>query len=879
MRKPNALAFVASLAFAAGVLSLVTAVASSAHAAGPPPQPNAAQLRLGLAKLGVVGSVLYVAAHPDDENTALLAYLANGALLRTGYLSITRGDGGQNLIGSEQGPELGLIRTQELLAARRIDGAQQFFTRARDFGFSKSPDETLKIWDKEAVLTDVVAVIRRFRPDVIITRFSPEPADTHGHHTASARLAVEAFRAAADAAFHPEQLTNGVTPWQARRLLWNRSTFLAKPGEDFSHYDKLDAGGFNPLLGASYGEIAAESRSMHKSQGFGVARGRGPIVEYFSTLAEAPGVGHAPIFGGIDFTWSRVPGAAALRAAVEAVNRDFVDAAPYRSVPQLFAIAAALDGVGDAHWRAVKKKEVHELIAGCAGLFADVTAPDYRAVAGGEVELTATAVDRAPLAVTWKAVRFPDASSVAVDRALAAPAGSVAVPVDIKRKVMLPATLPATTPYWLAAAPEPGVYGVPDARDIGQPEDEPPLQAELTFDIGGRPLVLSRAVAYKWTDPVAGERYRPFEITPLVSVMPDSKVLMFPERQKTPQALAVRLVAGAPGVKGVVQPEAPEGWLVEPASAPFELATKGAEAELIFHVRRAPASAAKPGGEKPGGEKPGGEKSAASLPPVPAILRVVAQVGQARFTKGVVHIEHAHIPVQTWLADAEVRLVPVALATAGKRIGYIPGPGDDVAASLRRVGYDVTLLNDEALRAGPAALARFDAIVVGVRAFNTNERLTAAHPTLMKYVENGGTLVAQYNTNSRLGPLTAPIGPYPFEISHDRVTDEAAPVAFTDLKHPALTTPNKITGLDFEGWIQERGLYFAGTWDPKYQTVFTMHDFGEKPLAGSLLWARHGKGTFVYTGLAFFRELPAGVPGAYRLFANLLAGGRASRDR
>jgi len=851
-----------------GALFLVTAVAS-ANAAGPPPQPNAAQIRQGLAKLGVVGSVLYVAAHPDDENTSLLAYLANGALLRTGYLSITRGDGGQNLIGPEQGPELGLIRTQELLAARRIDGAQQFFTRARDFGFSKSPDETLKIWDKDAVLSDVVAVIRRFRPDVIITRFSPEPAETHGHHTASARLALEAFRAAADPAFHPEQLTNGVTVWQARRILWNRSTFLAKPGEDLSHYDKLDAGGFNPLLGASYGEIAADSRSMHKSQGFGVARGRGPITEYFSTLAEAPGGKASPLLGGIDFGWSRLPGTTALRAAVEAVNRDFADAAPYRSIPQLFAIDAALDGVGDAHWRAVKKQEVHDLIAACAGLFVDATAADYRAVAGGELEVTATAVDRSPAAVTLEKVRFPDGADVKVGKPLAAAAGTVAAPLEIKRKVTLSATLPATTPYWLSAPPEPGVYAVPDPRDVGLAEDPPPLQVELTFAIGGRSLVLSRAVSFKWTDPVAGERYRPFEITPLVSVTPDSKVLMFPERQKQARALSVHLVAGAPHVKGVVRPEVPEGWAVEPASAPFEIAARGGETDVTFNVRHAPA---KPAARKKADEGP-------SLPSGPAILRVVAQVGEARFSRGVVHIEHPHIPVQTWLADAEVRLVPLALATGGTRLGYIPGPGDDVAASLRRVGYDVTLLNEEALRAGPAALGRYDAIVTGVRAFNADERLRAVHDTLMKYVENGGTLVVQYNTNSRLGPLTAPIGPYPFEISHDRVTDETAPVTFTDLGHPALNTPNKITGLDFDGWIQERGLYFANKWDPKYQTVFTMHDFGEKPLAGSLLWARHGKGTFVYTGLSFFRELPAGVPGAYRLFANLLAGGRVVRGR
>jgi LmbE family N-acetylglucosaminyl deacetylase len=866
MRKPLLLA---CLGASVGVLSLVTAVAS-ANAAGPPPQPNAAQLRLGLAKLGVVGSVLYVAAHPDDENTALLAYLANGALLRTGYLSITRGDGGQNLIGSEQGPELGLIRTQELLAARRIDGAQQFFTRARDFGFSKSPEETLKVWDRDVVLADVVAVIRRFRPDVIITRFSPEPADTHGHHTASARLALEAFRAAADPAFHPEQLGNGVTAWQARRILWNRSTFLAKPGEDLSRYDKLDAGGYNPLLGASYGEIAAESRSMHKSQGFGVARGRGPIVEYFSTLAEAPGGAAAPVLSGIDFTWNRLPGTSALRAAIEAVSRDFSDAAPYRSIPALFAIDAALDGVGDPHWRAVKRNEVHELIAACAGLFVDATAPDYRAVAGSDLEVTVTAVDRSPAPVTLQTVRFPDAFKVKVDRPLAAPAGAVATPFELKRKVVLPVTLPPTTPYWLAASPEPGVYAVPDPRDVGLPEQEPPLQVELTVSVGGRPLTLSRAISFKWTDPVAGERYRPFEIMPLVSVTPESKVLMFPERQKQPSALAVRLVAGAPNVKGVLRPEVPQGWAVEPASAPFEIAAKGGETVVSFRVRRAPVRRAKSDGK---------DDDKASLPAGPATLRVVAEVGEARFTRGVVHIEHPHIPVQTLLIDADVRLVPLALATGGTKLGYIPGPGDDVAASLRRVGYEVTMLNDEALRAGPAALARFDAIVIGVRAFNTNERLHGAHDTLMKYVENGGILVAQYNTNSRLGPLTAPIGPYPFEISHDRVTDETAPVTFTALNHPALNTPNKITGLDFDGWVQERGLYFANKWDPKYQTVFTMHDFGEKPVAGSLLWARHGKGTFVYTGLAFFRQLPAGVPGAYRLFANLLAGGRSARGR
>jgi LmbE family N-acetylglucosaminyl deacetylase len=859
---------------------------SAANAAGPPPQPNAAQIQLALRKLGVVGSVLYVAAHPDDENTGLLTYLANGALLRTGYLSITRGDGGQNLIGPEQGPELGLIRTQELLAARHVDGAEQFFTRARDFGYSKSPEETLKIWGKDEILADVVWVIRRFRPDVIITRFSPEPADTHGHHTASAMLAAEAFRAAADPSFRPEQLKDGVAPWQARRLLWNRASFLARPGEDFSRYDKLEIGGYYPLLGLSTGEIAADSRSMHKSQGFGVARTRASVTEYFSTLAEAPDA-HAPsgaVLGGLDFTWHRFAGGAAtaataadgLRAAADKVAHDFNAATPHASIPALLALDARLAAIPDEPWRTRKQREVRDLVLACAGLFADATAADFRVAPGGEIEVTATVVDRSPVAISLKEVRFPTAGGrVAAARPLApAGAGSVGVPVEIKHKVIVPPDAPLTTPFWLAAPPEPGLYPVADPRDIGKPEDEPALRVDFDLQVAGQVLTVSRPVAYKWTDPVAGERYRPLEITPVVSIVPDTKVLLFPERRREPTPVTVRLSAGAAAVSGVLRPLAPEGWTVEPASMPFRLETKGSELELAFRVRRAGAArAARPDAPATGAR---------------AALRFVAEVGEERLSRGVVHLEHPHIPVQTWLADAEVQLVPLAIELGGSHIGYIAGAGDDVPASLRRVGYDVTLLGDEALRAGggvgghgAAGLARFDAIVVGVRAFNVNERLRAAqaHDVLMKYVAGGGTLVVQYNTNSRLGPLTTPIGPFPFEISHDRVTDESAAVTFSDLAHPLLTTPNRITGLDFAGWIQERGLYFASKWDPKYQTVLSMHDPGEKPLAGSLLAARYGKGTFVYTGLAFFRQLPAGVPGAYRLFANLMASARAGRTR
>jgi LmbE family N-acetylglucosaminyl deacetylase len=828
----------------------------TANAAAAPPEPDAARIELALRRLGVIGRVLYVAAHPDDENTSLLAYLRNNALVRAGYLSMTRGDGGQNLIGAEQGPELGLIRTQELLAARRIDGAEQWFTRARDFGFSKSPDETMRIWGRAEVLADVVTVIRRFRPDVIITRFPPEKTDTHGHHTASAMLAVEAFRAAADPKFHPEELVDGTGPWQARRLLWNKSSWNLKPGEDLSAFTKLDVGGFNPLLGVSMGELAADSRSMHKSQGFGVARARGPIVEYFKVLDEAPGAKAdkgGGILAGVDLTWARWKGTARLRGLTDKVARAFAPMKPWASIPALLEIDRALDAVPDGSLRAQKKAEVADLVLACAGLFVEANAAEAQVAPGRALAITASVVNRSPADVRLDEVRFPfDATAVAVGKPVAREVPDAAgAPLETQQTIHVPANAPPSTPYWLDAPPEAGLYRVADPKMIGAPESEPSLRATFGFTIAGRAFTVTRAVEYKWTDPVMGERTRPVEITPLVSVRPDAGVLMFPDMGARP--LAVHLVAGAPGVAGVVRPDLPAGWTVEPASAPFSLATKGAEVTVTFGVRPAVTGAAA------------------------GTLRVAAEVDGASYVRGVVHIAHAHIPIQTWLADADVRLVPLALATGGTKLGYFPGPGDEVPASLRRVGYDVTLLDDDALTAG--SLARFDAVVTGVRAFNTSERLRAAHAALMAYVEAGGTLVVQYNTNNRLAPLSTPIGPWPFEIGQHRVTDETAAVTFTNAAHPALTTPNALGPHDFDGWIQERGLYFAETWDAKYQTVLSMHDPDDKPLAGSLLWGHVGKGTFVYTGLAFFRELPAGVPGAYRLFANLLAGGAARHGR
>lgn len=828
---------------------------NDANAGGPPPQPNSSQIQLALRKLGVVGSVLYIAAHPDDENTNLLAYLANEKLLRTGYLSLTRGDGGQNLIGAEQGTDLGVIRTQELLAARRIDGAEQFFTRALDFGYSKNPDETLRIWDKDAVLADIVWVIRRFRPDVIITRFSPELTDTHGHHTASARLAAEAFRAAADPAFHPEQLGDSVRPWQARRIFWNRSSWSIKPDEDMTDFITLDVNTYSPLLGVSYGEMAADSRSMHKSQGFGVARGRAPIVEYFKLLDEAdpPLPLDESIFAGVDFSWARIKGTATIKRLVEQAQRAFAPAAPHKIIPALLQLDKALDDVPDANWRTKKKAEVRDLALACAGIFSEATAADFRAVPGTNIEVTADAVNRSPAKFILRELRVAGAEIVDAQGgamvSVQKPLGSV----EVKRTLRIPADLPPSTPYWLASPPGPGLFHVQEPALIGLPEAESPLRVDFVFEIDGRTLTVARPITFKWTDPVAGERYRPVEIAPLVSVRPSTAVLVNPNGEA--RALTVRLTASSPAVSGVLRPEVPNGWTATPTSAPFSLAAKGEETELAFRIQ--PTSTADHRGT--------------------GTLRLVAEVGGEHFSQGVHRIEHAHIPIETVLTRSEVRLVSLPIERQGNKIGYIAGPGDEVPASLRQVGYDVVSIGDDMLaNAGSngAVLAHFDAIVVGVRAFNTNEKLRAAHPPLMAYVQAGGTLVVQYNTNNRIAPLATPIGPFPFEIGRERVTDETAPVTFTTPDHRVLTTPNKITDRDFDGWIQERGLYFAANWDPRYQTVVSMGDPGESALLGGILWARYGKGTFVYTGLAFFRQLPAGVPGAFRLFANLVAGAR-----
>jgi len=832
--------------------ALALALSSTALAGGAPRQPNAAQLLRALDRLSVVGNVLYVAAHPDDENTRLLAWLANDRRVRAAYLSLTRGEGGQNLIGREQGPLLGLIRTEELLAARSVDGAEQLFGRQRDFGYSKSPEETLAIWGKEAALADVVWAIRRFRPDVIVTRFSPDQRDTHGHHVASAQLALEAFHVAADPKAFPEQLAF-VQPWQARRIVWNRFFFpgpgMPQPtGAELAGLVKMDVGGYDAALGASYGELAADSRSMHKSQGFGANPSRGPAPEFFKLLAGEPM--KESILDGVDTTWSRVPKSDVVRAKLAAARAAFDPGDPAAVIPKLVDALGALEALPESPFRDDKRRELVALVAACAGLHVEATAADSVAVPGRALPVTVTVTNRSRAAVTVRGVRLV-AGETGAEVALPEVAKGVLapnVPLAVEGKLDLPADAPLTAPVWLARAPSPGRWDVAPQPLVGLPEAPPALRAEIALVIAGRPITVERPIVYQWLDPVAGQRRREVEILPEVTAQPAAPLLVFGDGKPRELRVTVRATSGA--ARGELRPTAPAGWTVTPAALPFSLDKKDAAQELTFRV----------------------------APPAGALDEGAAQTGALSFggVASVVRVEHAHIPIRTWARPAEVRLVRLALKRGPvATVGYVPGAGDDVAEALRLAGYEVTLLDDAALDKGADALRRFDAIVLGVRAFNVNPKLTTDHRArLLAYVERGGTLVVQYNTNNRLAKLDASVGPWPLQISQERVTDETAELRALDPAHPVLRGPNRLGGADFGGWVQERGLYFADKWDDRYTPIFAAHDPGEPDRKGGLLVGKHGKGIFVYTGLAFFRQLPEGVPGAFRLFANLLALGK-----
>jgi LmbE family N-acetylglucosaminyl deacetylase len=815
---------------------------AAVHATAAPEPPAAAAILQDLRSFRELGSVLYIAAHPDDENTQLIAYLARGRHYRTAYLSLTRGDGGQNVLGPELGEELGVIRTQELLAARRIDGGRQFFSRAIDFGYSKTPEETLAIWDREQVLADVVRVIRTFRPDVIVTRFPiPPGSGGHGHHTASAILAVEAFKQSGDPGAFPDQIREGLAPWQPKRVLWNSFNFGGGPPALTGPTVKVDIGGNDPVTGEPFGTIANRSRGMHKTQGLGGFSGRtgeGPRPESFVLLAGEPAA--TDIMDGIDTTWARVPSGAEIGRLADEAMAQFNLQAPAASVPALLALRRRLatlpaDPVVDE-----KRRQLDHVVQTCLGLVVRTVVPDAEVAPGEALHLRHTALVRSDVVpVRWLGVRHPGIAR-RLGHALDLAPGAM---VTREMTETLPADAPLSQPYWLRAAGTVGMFRVDDSALIGRPENPPAFPVEDEFDIGGQTLVVNDEPVQVTSDPTTGEILRRLAVVAPVSLRFGSEVELFAPRAVRPVELEI--TAYRAGTEGVAHLLMPAGWTVTPAIQPFRLTAIGERMRLKFTVT-APAQ------------------------PAAADIAAEVEVGGRRYAAQRVEIRYAHVPVQLLQSPARLKAVDLELAIRGRRIGYLPGAGDNVAESLEEMGCTVARLTGADLV--PQRLNDLDAVVIGIRAFNVRTDLAPQLPALFAYAEAGGTVIVQYNNPNGLSATK--LAPYDLKIAGERVTDERAPMTLLAPDHPALNTPNKITSADFEGWVQERGLYFASQWDAHFTPILACNDPGEQPKQGSLLIARCGRGYFVYTGLAFFRQLPAGVPGAYRLFANLVSLGK-----
>jgi LmbE family N-acetylglucosaminyl deacetylase len=801
-----------------------------------PPPMNAAEIQLALQKLNILGRVLYVAAHPDDENTNLMALWSNGSLYDTAYLSVTRGDGGQNLIGPELGERLGFIRTHELLAARRIDHANQFFTRAVDFGFSKSAPETLKIWDREKILADVVWTIRKWKPDVVVTRFSPEDDKTHGHHTSSAILAREAFTTAADPKRFPEQLAF-VEVWKPTRLVWNTSPFFFQNRNipfDPAGLATLEAGGFNPLLGKAFTEIAAAALSMHKSQGVGSPPRRGARKEYFKLLEGAPMTDE--LFAAVDTSWARVPKSAAIAGKVKDLIATYSPADPAGSVPKLLELRKELGKAEKNDWFTTKMGEVDALIAACLALHLESSTTSAVVSPGQSFPIKFDAINRSKVPAQLLEARTPvSGEQLRLD---------IPLPQDqfVSKDLSptLPKTVGFTQPYWLRKPPALGTYVVDDQKLIGLPENPPPFPIEVTVRVGDQDIRYLVDTKFRTVDRVIGEVRDDLVIAPPVFANLQNSVFVFGDDK--PKTVQVRLIASTGPVKGQLRLEASKGWRVEPASVAVDLPAAENESFAAFTIHP-PANA--------------GE----------ATLRAIVNTDGRDYSFARERISYPHIGTHLLMPAAEAKIVRADIKTKGHLIGYIPGAGDDVPQSLQQIGYDVKMLDGPEITA--ENLKRFDAVVLGIRAYNTQDRIGAWQTELLEYVKAGGVVVAQYNTTGDL--KTKQIGPFPFEISRDRVTDENAEVRILAPDHPVLNTPNKITADDFKGWVQERGLYFPNKWDSNWTALLSSNDPGEKPLDGGLLVAKSGQGFFIYTVYDWFRELPAGVPGAYRLFANMVS--------
>ncbi len=798
---------------------------------------NAVEIKIALKKLSTLGSVLYIAAHPDDENTAFLAYMSNERMMQTGYLSLTRGDGGQNLIGSEKGQLMGVIRTNELLAARKIDGAQQFFTRAIDFGFSKTSEESIAIWGKENIIEDIVWVIRKFKPDVIVTRFAVQDGGSgHGHHTASAILALEAFKAAGDPLRFPNQL-NYVSVWQPKRIFWNtwRPNLDNTKAEDLQKLIRINVGKYNPMLGKSYYEIASLSRSMHKSQGFGAVPFRDQRFDYYQLLdgEEAKN----DLFENIDTTWNRVQDSQKVRDLLEKADETFQLTNPQKILPLLMQALEELNKMERSYWKEQKISQLKEVIRSCAGLWLEAMCTVQTVIPGEEITVNLEAINRSSYPFYLKSINLPMENKT-VDIAKPLQEG-ISEKHQFNMKLI---EVLYTNPYWLLEKPSNGIYVMNDSNCKALPVAPYPIYVTLILEAEGHQIQFQVPVLYRLRDPVEGELIRPLNVMPPVTLNFKENVYYFSCDQ--PKQLALVLKSGPNPIKGHLKLELPSSWKAEGAQQELQIDTPFTQKEIYIKI----------------------------FPPKEECttqIKASVIIDNQSYSWSQVIIDYPHLPPMVLHPQALTQFVKIQLNRMyqHKKIGYIAGSGDDIPVYLSQVGFDVQMLSDEMLSSQDLNI--YDVVVVGVRAYNTRQIFKYVQERLIQYIKRGGRMVVQYNTDRQL--VIPQIGPYPFQITSDRITQEDAPMTVLASTHPLLNYPNKIKSSDFEGWVQERGLYFASKLDPAYNCILSGHDYGEEPLSGGLIYAIYGKGTYIYTGLSFFRQLPAGVPGAFKLFLNLLS--------
>ena len=809
-----------------------------------PPKPNAVEIYNQIQKLNFLGSVLYIAAHPDDENTRLISYLSNEKKAQTGYLSLTRGDGGQNLIGPELRELLGVIRTQELIEARKIDGGEQFFSRANDFGYSKNPDETLKIWDKDQVLSDIIWTIRKFQPDVIINRFDHRsPGTTHGHHTSSAMLSVEAFDKVNNASIFPNQL-DLVKIWQPKRMFFNTSWWFYGSKEKFEKADKtnlikLEIGTYYQSVGKSNQEIAALSRSRHQSQGFGSTGTRGEENEYLELLKGDIPSDKTNIFDGIDTTWNRLKGGKEIGDLLQNVETNFDFKNPSTSIPKLKQAYDLIQNLEDNHWKTIKSEEIKRIIMGCTGLYLEAVAENQDAAPESFIKVKLEAINRSAIKINWKAIQtFPASVNTLITTELE---NNKSVTKNIELE--LPRDIDYTNAYWLNEKGTIGLYRVDDQKKIGIPDVIRQVKVTFLIEINGTTIPFDKNVIYKYNDDVKGEIYQPLDIVPEVTSSITEKVHIF--NNSKAKTVIVKVKAGKDNLQGNVKLETPASWSVSPSEIPFAVAKKGEEILAVFSV------------------SPSNNASEISI-------KSVVTVDGKRFDKEKIDINYSHIYKQIVLKSAEAKGIRLKIKTKNEKIAYIMGAGDEVPKSLAQMGYEVTLLKPEEITT--AKLENFDVVMTGIRAYNVINLLAFKQNILLDFVKNGKTMIVQYNTTDDL--VTKNIAPFSLKISRDRVTEENAEIHFLNPNHPILNYPNKITVDDFKGWTQEQGLYYPNEWDSNFTPILSANDKDETPKNGALLVAKYGKGNYIYTGLSFFRELPEGVPGAFRLLANMIAIGK-----